>query len=125
MIFSTLVTIVVTLAIFYYRDVVKAQAHPNKHGCVPYNLIQENEKDSIKIMWETQDDCISYVKYGVDASELKMMTSDPRGVKRRKDHEVHVNGLRHGEPYYFILFSDEKPYGQNGAPLIITTDPLW
>ncbi len=95
-------------------------------SCVPYNVILERgSKDhSLKIYWSTKEKCIGFVQYGRDANNLDLVSVDLVNMNKSKEHVVTLEQLMSKEIYYFLINSQEIPYGNGGVPLQFVLDSL-
>ena len=91
----------------------------SSRDCVPYNVfIEKGEKDySVEIKWSTKAECIGFVQYGRDRSNLDMVAVDLTNKSKSKEHTVSIGQLLSSEIYYFLINSQEQAYGNNGVPL--------
>jgi hypothetical protein len=91
----------------------------SSRDCVPYNVfIERAEKDhTVNIKWSTKAECIGFVQYGRDRSNLDMVAVDLTNKSKSKEHIVSIGQLLSSEIYYFLINSQEQAYGNNGVPL--------
>lgn len=94
--------------------------------CVPYNVfIQKSQKNhSADIIWNTKAECIGFVQYGRDRSNLDMVSIDLVNKSKSKVHSVSLDQLLGSEVYYFLINSQGQPYGNNGVPLEFVLENL-
>jgi hypothetical protein len=91
----------------------------SERDCVPYNVfILKGENDfSVDITWSTKAECVAFVLYGRDRSNLDMVAVDLVNKNKSRDHIVTLDQLLTTEVYYFLINSQEQAYGNNGVPL--------
>ncbi len=94
--------------------------------CVPHNIIiQKGEKNhSVDILWSTKADCVGFVQYGKDSSNLDMVLVDLVNKSKSKNHVVTVEKVLSDDVYYFLINSQEQAYGKNGIPLEFVLEDL-
>jgi hypothetical protein len=94
--------------------------------CVPYNvfILKAEKNHSVNIVWNTKADCIGFVQYGKDRSNLDMVAIDLVNKSKSKVHSVTLEQLLSSEVYYFLINSQEQPYGNNGIPLEFILEDL-
>ena len=94
--------------------------------CVPYNVfIQKGRKNySAQISWSTKAECVGFVLYGRDRSNLDMVAVDLENKSKSKEHTVFIEELLSSEIYYFLINSQEQAYGSNGVPLEFVLENL-
>ena len=87
--------------------------------CVPYNVFirKGEEEHSANIVWSTKAECIGFVQYGRDSSNLDMVSVDLVNKSKSKDHIVTISQIMSTDIYYFLVNSQEQAYGSSGAPL--------
>lgn len=98
----------------------------SKNDCVPYNVfIQNGEKDhSVSIVWSTRKECIGFVQYGEDRTNLDLIAVDLENKSKSKEHSVVIEKLLNSKKYFFLINSQEQPYGNNGTPLEFILEDL-
>lgn len=91
----------------------------SQNDCTPYNLVVEkgDEEFSVRIIWQTRGKCLGFVQYGLDRSDLDRVGMDLNNVGRSEHHEVVIEKLLTKQKYFYLINSDKKGYGNNGAPL--------
>jgi len=94
--------------------------------CVPYNIfVMPGENDySVEISWKTRSECLGFVLYGQDRSNLDMVGVDLVNKSSSRDHNVTIDGLLRRERYYFLVNSQDQVYGNNGSPLEFVIENL-
>ena len=84
-------------------------------SCMPVNVfLSKDGENVIKISWKTRDSCLGYVLYGESSYEIERVAINPENLEKSREHEVTINNLLSTNSYYFIIVSDEQPYGNNG-----------
>jgi hypothetical protein len=98
----------------------------SNRDCVPYNVfVQKGEKNySTQITWSTKAECVGFVLYGRDRSNLDMVAVDLVNRSKSREHQVVLEQLLSKEIYYFLINSQEQAYGSNGVPLEFILDNL-
>lgn len=118
------VVLIITLAYFFYRDLVKPRLSKSvvTKSCTPYNIdITEITGSSINFTWETSDECYGVVRYGTDKENLVMIAFGDNAQRARTSHEVEVKMLHPRTTYYFVIVSENEEYGLQGIPIAIKT----
>ena len=94
-------------------------------SCTPYNVFLSKEGDhKISVSWSTRDSCLGYVLYGDNSYEIERVAINPDYLGKSKDHTVIIPDLLSTNSYYFIIVSDESPYGNNGKPIAFSLEDL-
>jgi len=87
-------------------------------SCIPVNVFLSKKGDNVvEISWETKDSCLGYVLYGESSYEIERVAINPENLEKSREHEVTINNLLSTNSYYFIIVSDEQPYGNNGKAI--------
>ncbi len=116
-----LVTAVITSGLFaYYFVYLPNKTTSNVGGCSPTKFRQEKNGEEYFLFWTTLDECTGYVKYGNTAEAFPYLAVDQQGVVKVREHEVKLSGITKGSTYYFVIFSNEKSFGNEGRPLILS-----
>jgi len=93
-------------------------------GCVPYNVsISRGGEYQAVIEWYTEEECLGYVMYGVDRSNLEYIAID-RDEISSKSHQVIIEKLLPSHTYLFLIYSGENSYGNKGLPLSFSLSSL-
>jgi hypothetical protein len=93
-------------------------------GCVPYNVsISRGDEYQAVIEWSTEEDCLGYVMYGDDRSNLDYIGIDQEDISA-KEHTVILDRLLPSKNYFFLIFSGEDSYGNKGIPLSFSLSSL-
>ena len=112
-----------TLTIFVF----KAQGSSQRDSigeCVPYNVkISKEENYLANVQWSTSEDCLGYIMYGESRTELGFIAVDQEQSSGRK-HSVNIESLLPSKTYYFVIYSDDKEYGNRGLPLSFSLSSL-
>jgi len=94
-------------------------------SCMPINIFLSKEGDNIvRISWETKDSCLGYVLYGDSSYEIERVAVNPKNLEKSRKHEVIVPNLLSTNTYYFIVVSDELPYGKNGKAIAFSSGDI-
>lgn len=95
-------------------------------NCSPYNVfVKRGEKDfSVDISWHTKGDCLGFVMYGKDRYNLDMVAVDVVNSRSSRFHTVTMEKILTSDVYYFVINSQDQPYGNNGVPLEFTLGDL-
>ena len=98
----------------------------SSRDCVPYNVfIQKGEKNySAEVSWSTKAECVGFVQYGRDRDNLDMVAVDLMNKSKSKVHKVTLDQLMSTEIYYFLINSQDQPYGNEGVPLEFVLEDL-
>ena len=86
--------------------------------CTPVNVfLSRNGDNSIKVSWETENACLGYILYGDSSYEIERVAVNSENLGKSKEHSVVISNLLTTNAYYFVIVSDEQPYGNNGNPI--------
>lgn len=98
----------------------------NIEGCIPYNVAigKTDTESSVKISWESKNNCSGYILYGKKMRGLEMVGIDLKNEIQSKEHEVILNSLVSTKTYYFTIISDGVSYGKDGLPLQFSINSL-
>lgn len=101
----------------FYRKGKVLGAYEN---CNPINFRKEDRGGVFYLLWETKEDCLGWVKFGVNNDKFPYYGVNNNGQVKTKNHEIRLSGIEKGNTYYFVILSDDKTYGKDGLPLVIT-----
>lgn len=94
-------------------------------SCVPYNVFLSKGGDNIvEISWNTRDACLGYALYGDSPYEIERVAINPDNLGKEKKHKVTISNLLSTNAYYFIIVSDEQPYGNDGSAVAFYLDNI-
>lgn len=116
----------VLLSIFgllFVREGAEANDKSDMPQCVPLDVeVVDVTRNSVKIEWKTNGDCVSYMEYHLYGSETVMVSTDswaPSG-----NHMVELDDLRRGEVYMFYVVSNGVVYDNSGEPITVKLKSL-
>jgi hypothetical protein len=93
-------------------------------GCVPFNVsISRGEEYQAIIEWSTEDECLGYVMYGDDRSNLDYIAIDRNDISSM-NHSVIIDRLLPSKNYFFLIYSGENSFGNKGIPLSFSLSSL-
>lgn len=117
-----LILILAPFAYFWHRDVSTLGVQTGASLCTPYNLSTEVDRFSIRLEWQTEVDCVSYLEYSLLANgENSSTVVGEDGIILLMDHTAEIRDLKPGTDYYVRIISNGQAYGDNGSPLLIRT----
>jgi len=94
-------------------------------SCMPVNIFLSKEGDNVvQVSWETKDLCLGYVLYGESSYEIERVVVNTENLEKSKNHEVTIPNLLSTNAYYFIVVSDEYPYGKNGKAIAFSLEDI-
>jgi hypothetical protein len=94
-------------------------------SCIPINVMAKKRGDnSIEISWETEAYCLGYILYGDNGYEIERVGINPEKLGKSKTHEIVIENLLSTNTYYFMVVSNEKPFGRNGKPIVLSLDHI-
>ncbi len=94
-------------------------------SCTPINVFLSKDGDNVvKVSWETEDACLGYVLYGDSSYEIERVAINPENLEKSREHEVTITNLLSTNAYYFIVVSNEQPYGNSGKPIAFYLDNI-
>ena len=85
--------------------------------CIPTNFRSEKINDTYYVLWNTQKECIGYVKYGVKDNTFPYLAVDEQGTVKLQNHKIKMGGVDTKVDYYLVIFSEDKTYGKMGLPI--------
>lgn len=93
--------------------------------CIPYNIkMISKDSNSVTFHWLTKKECISFMKYGMDNTELFLMATEGETLTAKNSHKVVVDKLKPDTVYYFTVVTKDGQYGIDGDPLVIETNSV-
>ena len=94
-------------------------------SCIPFNVLLSKGGDNVvEISWRTRNACLGYVLYGDSPYEIERVAINSDNLGKVKKHEVTVSNLLSTNAYYFIVVSDEQPYGNDGSAVAFYLDNI-
>lgn len=117
----------ISLALLFVKNTFGSNVFSvTNKGCVPYNLFVEKGSNdySVKISWNTKDECVGFIQYGSDRGDLDLVGVDLTNKAKSKVHTVTLDKLLTTQKYYYLVNSDEQGYGYNGSALDFSINDL-
>jgi hypothetical protein len=122
-----IITISISSVLLLTRNVISFDViGVSNRDCVPYNVfIRRGEREhSVDVEWSTKAECVGFIQYGRDRSNLDLVSVDLENRSKSKEHIVNIDQLLSSEIYYFLINSQEQAYGHNGVPLEFVMENL-
>ena len=120
---AVLVVLSGTLLFFYRRDVLDTEgSNGDISGCVPFDLqVQDVSALGFVVEWETEENCLGFVKYGDSVDAINLIAFDENGDIAVKKHAIKISDLKASSIYYVMVISEGTEYGLEGTPIIVST----
>ncbi len=89
-------------------------------SCEPYNISWEREGSGVNVLWNTKENCLGFLKYGVKKDSINSTAVQKENNTKKRNHVVYIEGVK-GD-LYLIVYSDQKAYGSLGLPIVISVN---
>jgi hypothetical protein len=113
----TAVTLLLFSGLYVKRDNVMAFFKAKEDNCIPHDVLVTKEGDKYSVKWNTKSTCSGFVKYGEFTDSLNYTGINEKLDLSSTKHNVVLD--KKWSTLYFIIISDNKPYGLGTSPMIL------
>ncbi|HVX93195.1 MAG TPA: hypothetical protein VHA74_03735 [Candidatus Dojkabacteria bacterium] len=103
--------------VYFKRDSFAKYMQPKEDECIPYDVLVSKDTNNYNVTWNTKSKCSGFVKYGEFSDNLNYTGINEKLNLSSTQHKVTLE--KKWDNLYFIIISNNKPYGLGTSPMIL------